>query len=527
MTNTKEQFSLRRLESSIQATLVQYWPHFFACILIFVILYFSEFSEYRLRVDEEIAGIRTTSLFWISMGRWGATIIEAFLIRILNPYFSMIVFASCLVVSFLMFCKAIRIQLSPSIILSFVLFAGFPTWYYLIEFKGALFLNSLSILFSSVAGYLFVSRQRLAPLLFVLFLTAAISIYQSAVFVALTISVAAIFVRKDCVSSTYPCPALFYSLLKLIILSIISVSLYLVIWKLLLSWFNLKPGYIDTYLNLDILTQSPLTLIRNTLGQAISLYSGVDHIFYGLFEVTGILFLFGFVSLIVREYQLNNNVVSRIISFFLIIVLILIPFILNLLSGGNLPERTLFAVPFAYWFVVVMTLQSPYSGIRLTGKALMLIVAFQYFQLLNFASFSQYYVSIHDQLVASQIYQRVSQEIDHYDRNKVYPIDFVGPLNFPNDGRNLRGHNAVTGSSIFEWANNSDPNRPIAFLSLFGMGKFKPIDNQKRATIIAQIDQMPLWPDKGSVRNINGIIIVKFGDYPKDIRNKIDSMKQE
>jgi hypothetical protein len=207
--------------------------------------------------------------------------------------------------------------------------------------------------------------------------------------------------------------------------------------------------------------------------------------------------------------------------------LVLIPFTLNLLSGGQLPERTLFAVPFAYWFIVAMTLQSPYSCIRLTGKALMLIVALQYFQLSNFASFSHYYVSIHDQLIASQIYQRVSQEIDHYDRNKVYSIDFVGPLHFRNVGGYLRGHNAVTGSSIFEWANNSDPSRPIAFLSLFDMGKFKPINNEKRATIIAQIDQMPLWPDKGSVRNINGIIIVKFGDYPKSIRNAIDSMKQE
>lgn len=188
MTDTCAPTAIARLESSIQSALARYWPHFVSCVLIFVALYFSEFSEYLLRIDEEFAVQRQAGLFWVPYGRWGTSVIEALMLRPLNPYFSMLIFGCFVAASFLVFCKVIRVTFGRSILASFVIFAGFPTWYYIIEFKGTLVANGISVFLATVAGALFVSRQRFANLLFVLVLTSAVSIYQSSIFVTLTVS---------------------------------------------------------------------------------------------------------------------------------------------------------------------------------------------------------------------------------------------------------------------------------------------------------------------------------------------------
>ncbi|TIV46186.1 MAG: hypothetical protein E5V96_08350, partial [Mesorhizobium sp.] len=47
---------------------------------IFVAMYFSELASFSLSIDEEVAAFRTDSSIWIAQGRWGAYLIERFLI---------------------------------------------------------------------------------------------------------------------------------------------------------------------------------------------------------------------------------------------------------------------------------------------------------------------------------------------------------------------------------------------------------------------------------------------------------------
>ena len=81
----------------------------------------------------------------------------------------------------------------------------------------------------------------------------------------------------------------------------------------------------------------------------------------------------------------------------------------------------------------------------------------------------------------------------------------------------------MTGSSIFEW-DGGNPYRAGAFMRLLGMGNFRIINNQERAKIIDHVEEMPSWPNHDSVRNIDGIIVVKFGDDPKSIPNAVDKL---
>lgn len=199
---------------------------------------------------------------------------------------------------------------------------------------------------------------------------------------------------------------------------------------------------------------------------------------------------------------------------------------MHVLSGGYLPDRSLIAIPYVYWLFVAMALQSSYSSIRLPAKILVLLITIQYIQISSFSSFSHNFVAVHDQLTANQIYERIANQIDDYQRTESYPIEFVGPLPFPNTDPFLKEHSAVTGSSIFEW-DGGNPYRAKAFLSAFGMGNFYVINDMQRASIISKIVKMPLWPSKGSVRIIDGIIVVKFNEYSEHTRRRIQMQVTE
>jgi hypothetical protein len=59
----------QELELFMQAIIKKYGPYFVILLAIFAVLYFPEFSEYSLRVDEEFAYSHTGMLKWTPFGR--------------------------------------------------------------------------------------------------------------------------------------------------------------------------------------------------------------------------------------------------------------------------------------------------------------------------------------------------------------------------------------------------------------------------------------------------------------------------
>jgi len=456
---------------------------------------------------------------WIGLGRWGTWIFELFLLRPLNPYFSMLFGGIFLAISFLFFAQAVRIRITPYLIFSFILFAGFPTWYYIIEFKGTFLANSVAVFLAALASVSYNKTSFSRPL-FVLLLVPAIAIYQSTLLVALTIVFASLIVEKH----REPNYSILFPLSLAALLSILSVIIYFLIWKFLMVWFGIKMSYINHFIDLDSLLRNPIQIMGRTVREGLSVYLGASPIFIGSKWFSGILFILGLIAFTLQfsDWRKPKQVVfSALIP---LIILLGLPFSFNLLSGGTLPYRTLLAVPFAYWFLIITALQSGYRWIRLAATGLMLIVAVQYFQIASLSYFSHHFTAIHDQLIAAQVYQRISEKVPDFNREMTYPVEFVGALAFPNEARYptsiAYSHSQVMGvttRSVFEW-DPADPIRVIYFMKLLGFGNFRFIYDAERATIIHSVDDMPSWPNRDAVRIINGIVVVKFGNYPPGIR---------
>ena len=296
MFNSRHSSFLLSYEAAISRLVVSYWRYFCTALVIFIALYFQEFAHYTLRVDEEFLAYDHVNFGyrrWVLFGRWGAWIVYATLVAWpLNPYYALVCFGLLLSASFLILCRATQTQLSPLIILSFALFAGFPSWYYIIEFKGTLVANGLGVFFAVVAGAVFTSRRPFAGLLFVLCLVAAISMYQTTVLVTLAVCVASLIVRSEKTSASVISP-----LTKLFLLTVCAIGLYLLIWQALRAGLDFTgldlaaANYLSSQLEIARLLNAPGTVMSKTVSQLFAFYAGTAAVPHDpALRLTGLLF---------------------------------------------------------------------------------------------------------------------------------------------------------------------------------------------------------------------------------------------
>ncbi len=521
--SARERWSLGRLESFIDSLWERHVRHLLVCVGIFALFFFSEFSEYRLRVDDELLTHHPDALFWIAKGRWGTFLFQSLQLHPpLNPYFALLLFAVFLAASFLIFCRAVRVEVTLLVLASFALFAGFPVWHYIVEFKSTLFSNGVALFLASLAGASFGFKRFSGRLLFVILVAFCVSIYQSAVLVSWTVAVGAALRSKEC--RGFAAFARFLG--KLFAVTLTALILYALIWKVSMSFAGLAPIYIADFFHPEELLRSPGGVLGRTACVAVSLYGGWNVVFRGLLGFSGLLFALGLASGLfpseVPEGLSSGGFLLRALG---LATLLLSPFLFHLVSGGRLPYRVLLAVPFVYWFVAYSAMTSRWSMVRVSSKLLAILVVLQFLQLQSYASFSQEFVAVHDELTASQVYERIVEVVDDFDLHKEYWVDFAGALPFPNEVSYLRGHTATTGSSVFEW-DDGHPVRIRNYLGLLGMSNLRVITDRTRCRIADRVAEMPLWPAAGSVRDIDGIVVVRFGDYPDWIVRRMERLRE-
>ena len=192
----------------------------------------------------------------------------------------------------------------------------------------------------------------------------------------------------------------------------------------------------------------------------------------------------------------------------------LIPFAIHPISGGRLPHRTLVSVPYVFWFFAAALVLSHIGWLRRVGIVLVVIVCIQCLHTFSSLQAQKRLVLDHDRALASQIYQRIVAEIPDFDRRKAYPLEVYGPHEF----RSLYRETGSTWSaSFFEW-DNGNPGRIVQFMTILGYSNFTRIDQAMRESVLPTLQEMPIWPAAGSVRVVDGIILIHLGERPKDVR---------
>ena len=68
----------------------------------------------------------------------------------------------------------------------------------------------------------------------------------------------------------------------------------------------------------------------------------------------------------------------------------------------------------------------------------------------------------------------------------------------------------LLGESFVEWTRDY-PGRIALFMNLMGFYQYQILDDAERARLKPQYADMPVWPRPGSIRVIDGVVLVRLG----------------
>jgi hypothetical protein len=496
---------------------------FFILWAIFAIFYFSELAGFSLSIDEEKAIFRTSAQVWVQQGRWLAYLVERFLLpQPVLPFFPLFLFGALASLGYMIVARAHRYCLQEwPVLLVFILFSAFPILFFILEFSMvtvslgiALLLGCLSIhLFGRALDCLTAPAAGRGEILRLFLLQAlagagAVGVYQSLVLMVAAGCCGLFLLRHLRGPAMTPRRFLLaHGYLACVLLASLAVSF------LLSSGFQwalaAEPVYIAKFVRPERFLESPIEVARKLLREYWTIYGGKRAVYGFRYLAFPALLVVGMVALAARARARGAVAVLLVVLYMLGITLI--PFAINPLSGGQLPYRVLVAVPYVVWFFAAAAVLSDIALVRRIGIALAIVVSIQCLHTFSSFQAQKRLVLDHDRLLASEVYQRIVAEIPDFDRKKIYQADFYGAHEFLSVYKEIDG--STYSASFFEW-DEGNPKRITDFMRILGYSNFESVGQRTRRAMLPVIEKMPIWPAAGSVRVVDGVILVRLGEKP-------------
>jgi hypothetical protein len=485
-------------------------------VLIFCFIYFFELASFPFSLDEEWAAFRKDPSIWIAQGRWGAFLIEKYLLpQSAIPFVPQMIFGFACAASFLMIMRMLGrdiLALSLSDYASFVIFCAFPTWFFLVEFSSNIGAVGIGLFAATGAVHLAASLRRDSgsSVRWIGALAAAgllggfaIATYQTLLFymaiACLGLVLADIMDDRKKISLYRP--------LSFLLLLMISLLTYFIISLLFKYLYSAVETYTNVFFNTGYFIESPTRALGKTFTEALGFYGISGAVYRSPIWAVPLMLAAGAAALVLGAGQ---GVLARLAVFAGGVALLLAPFSLNPFFAAFVLGRTMVATPIAAWFMCYFGLSSRIPAIRTVTSVALALAILQIVYLQNKNQASSYFLAKHDLLVATSIYDRFGDS-PAFKKGVQYPIAVFG-------GRNFRSAYPVPETSnanaSFFGAYVGNNQRIRAYLRLLGLEGLRPMTDTELDSVIGRLSSMPIWPAAGSVVLENGVLLVRLGRQP-------------
>jgi hypothetical protein len=494
---------------------------------IFAGFYASKLTMFSIAIDDEYGAFRQSVrssgdlLVWLSQGRWTMYLFLRFVMpQATVPFLPVASFGLFLSIGYVFIINAFADGRGKFVyIITFPIFAAFPIWLFLIEHAANAAGIGLGVLLVGIAIFLFrsttdeinargawVYSPKLLKLVIaeVMLLGAAIGVYQSLVFLYGTLGIGLILAM----SGKYPPRTLIRFLSHFVLVIFISVILYAIVLFGAIRVAGTPISYIQGFIRSDLLLTEPLRVIWETVKQGWYVYSGDAAVFGTRARGLGVPILLGVTGLFFLGWRLGG--LRATVLHCLTIALFCLPFAMNLLNGGFMPYRSLVAVPAVLWVLALIGLREAPHAISRAGFFLLVLMYFDIVYIASNFQASAVLVRIHDQMLASTIYERVTRLFPDFDSKRRYKIDFYGAKEFITPYPRI--FDSAIGASFFEW-DAGNPHRIVAYMRLIGFTNLDVVQEIELVPVFREYYSMHSWPAADSVRlTDNNIILVRLSD---------------
>lgn len=487
-------------------------------VCVFLLVYGAELGQFTLSIDEEVASFMPTlGTVWLSQGRWGMGLLTWLLPNFeAIPLLSTVLFGAGLIFSAMRAIRDFRLEGMRAATFAAV-FAGFPLWLHIGEFNTFAAGFGFGVAAASLgAGLATHARDWRARAIGIAAMAFAISIYQTlAVYVAVYALIAwhaSIEAPQDAVSRR-PAAALFGSLAGTAATVLAAGVAYWTIQKLASSVFGVTSAYVDVYWQVDRLRAAPGEVVATGL-RALGDYATGRQDMY--LSTGGRVLFLSWLGLLPYALALRARNVSpgfRLGAFWTTLVialcLVAMPFVV---SAGTLPIRAHVAWPLlAAWLASRIELPST----RFFRGALWTALAFQVVAACSIGASLFYTERVVRAADAALTQSLVPRMLDAADASaagasaaSTIPFAISGVYAFPMEGEIQRA--GVFGTSFYEH-DNGNVRRVALYMKTLGYRRFEPVWLGSRPDLVEAVAQMPDWPAPGSIRRVNGVVLVRLG----------------
>jgi len=251
--------------------------------------------------------------------------------------------------------------------------------------------------------------------------------------------------------------------------------------------------------------------IRRTFKAAKAYYTGSSDYYLYELRIVAVLFWMSLVLTIVRLVVAHQSTGVKAIGVLALAGGLSAPLVLHLANGGYMPPRTVVGAPFVLAGLVFCTTIRGNRTVNFLLGTLVLACFFKFAVANNRYALANELTWKADQDLSLMILQRIhSQWRQLPERGPPYSVVLVGMLEARESP--LYVYRDHIGSSFYR-SNGGNAGRVVSLWRSMRHFDFRDASNQEAIGVASKSALMPAWPAEGSVDVIDGVIVVKIGDF--------------
>lgn len=480
----------------------------FALLIAAVCGYGFELFNFNLTIDEEIHATYSSAVVaWVTQGRWGMYILNKLFfphtVIPFAPLFAALVFH---IAAALLLFEGWNIKSDPIKIIAGMVFITFPIISYMYTFSTINYGIGAGLFLVAMSLFLYAKLEGKLRLFAVIPAAFSLGIYQGflpALIVAYLVHILSSWIRSG--------PPKIGELITVAGIHILSVAIYGAVQKTILTLGVFQESdYISQYIDIKSIIPDIGTILSRIWGTMVLVYTGGQSL-YGInisyLKFFVLLLLLGFIIQVLRtKLALGNKVLIVFLGF----SLLFIPFLSGIILQGYLAMRFLVALPVMMMGLTALGMGNAPRLYKVLTAFMALYCIFQFIVSTNNLFGSSHLALQSDRVLASRLFERIDLERSDKNVMEVKYLEVVGY--YSNPSTPLIPKNETFGASFFEW-DQGHAGRIVLFFKTLGYDDLQAAPMDKRIQMLNYVDSMPAWPEQGSIKIIDGVVLIKFGPY--------------
>lgn len=484
--------------------------------LVIMAAYGFELFNFNLTIDEEFAAMRSEiNPAFITSGRWGLYLLTKLLLpKQVIPFIPLVLALCFQTTGMLLLLESLEVRRKIDRILVAAFGLVWPGLAYNYSFSISSFAIGFGFLCISLSLFILLKAKNKLKLLSAIPIALVFSIYQPLVqplAMAILLNLLYNWQKEQ--------KNLFRYLFSAIAMMALGYMLYYGIQQIFfLAYQTEASNYISHYFHFRNLFQSLNIYILKLWRLFYNIMIG-DVTFYGIEMRALPLFLLvagGFT--LTLEFKRREKLGYYFLFLALLGIFSVLPFIGGILTKGYIPYRSLLGVPIFLMGWAALALKHVGPKARVLLSILTVFTIFQFASSMNHLFASSAFAYEEDKFLASQLVQRIEQEKAKAGTTDVVYLELVGFVDRPSTQLVSRIENI--GASFFGW-DGGNPSRAAAFLRTLGYQGLEGLPLERRSDYVPAGESMPVWPEPGSIKIMDDVVVIKFGPYSSTQKNDL------